>query len=142
MAHFRIPYGFEKSLELEIKDREVALNVDKEFPREPADLEEAVVEALEHPVDGEPFSSRLKKAENVLIVVDNWARLTPAYRILPPLIKQIKDKGKAVEILVANGLLREMTETELQNKLGAEVLGSRIPIYQNKASQSLSLIHI
>jgi nickel-dependent lactate racemase len=67
--------------------------------------------------------------------MDNWARLTPAHKILPPILKRIQDEGKEVEIMVANGLLREMTESELKRKFGDEILSSGIPIYQSKAQE-------
>jgi nickel-dependent lactate racemase len=62
--------------------------------------------------------------------------LTPAYKILPPILKRIREAGKEVEILVASGLLREMNEAELKRKFGEEILDSGVPIFQSKARET------
>ena len=136
MTKISVPYGIKGSLELEIEDKNLSLNTDVPFPKEMENLDQAVLYELDHPVAGEPFSERLKNAKKVVILTDNFARLTPAHRILPPILKKLREKGKEVEILVASGLLREMNETELGRKFGKEILASGIPIYQSKARET------
>ena len=136
MTKISVPYGIKGSLELEIEDKNLSLNTDVPFPKEMENLDQAVLYELDHPVAGEPFSERLKNAKKVVILTDNFARLTPAHRILPPILKKLREKGKEVEILVASGLLREMNETELGGKFGKEILASGIPIYQSKARET------
>jgi len=136
MALIRLPYGIGETRDLVIEDRNLVLHADREFPGETADLGQAVLDALDKPVQGASFSERLEKAGKVLILVDNWARLTPAHKILPPILEKIRRQGKKAEILVSNGLLREMTETELRRKFGDAILSSGIPIYQNKARET------
>ncbi len=121
---------------LEIDDRNLVLNTDVPFPKEIENLEAAILQALDNPVAGEPFSRRLEAAKKVVILTDNFARLTPAHKILPPILKRIREEGKEVEILVASGLLREMNEAELRRKFGEEILASGIPIYQSKARET------
>ena len=136
MTKISVPYGIKGSLELEIEDKNLSLNTDVPFPKEMENLDQAVLYELDHPVAGEPFSERLKNAKKVVILTDNFARLTPAHRILPPILKKLREEGKEVEILVASGLLREMNETELGGKFGKEILASGIPIYQSKARET------
>mgnify|MGYP002629758499 FL=1 len=136
MTKISVPYGIKGSLELEIEDKNLSLNTDVPFPKEMENLDQAVLYELDHPVAGEPFSERLKNAKKVVILTDNFARLTPAHRILPPILKKLREEGKEVEILVASGLLREMNETELGRKFGKEILASGIPIYQSKARET------
>ena len=136
MATIRVPYGIKGTLSLEIDDRNLVLDTDVSFPGEIEDLDRAILTALDQPVAGPSFSDRLADAERVLILTDNYARLTPAHIILPPILKKIKAAGKKAEILVANGLLREMTETELKRKFGKEILDSGVPVYQSKASET------
>ncbi len=135
MAVIHLPYGVEGTLDLEIQDKNLVLDTDVSFPEEISGLDQAVQDALDHPVEGPSFSERLRKAQKVIILMDNWARLTPADKILPPILKRIRDEGREVEIMVANGLLREMTESELKRKFGDEILSSGIPIYQSKAHE-------
>ncbi len=136
MARISVPYGVRGALDLEIEDKNLSLNTDVPFPREIENLDEAILNALDNPVAGEPFSKRLEDAKKVVILTDNFARLTPAHKILPPVLKKIKEQGKDVEILVASGLLREMNESELRRKFGDEILASGVPIYQSKARET------
>ena len=136
MTKISVPYGIKGSLELEIEDKNLSLNTDVPFPKEMENLDQAVLYELDHPVAGEPFSERLKNATKVVILTDNFARLTPAHRVLPPILKKLREEGKEVEILVSSGLLREMNETELGRKFGKEILASGIPIYQSKARET------
>ena len=136
MTKISVPYGIKGSLELEIEDKNLSLNTDVPFPKEMENLDQAVLYELDHPVAGEPFSERLKNAKKVVILTDNFARLTPAHRILPPILKKLREEGKEVEILVASGLLREMNEAELERKFGKKILASGIPIYQTKARET------
>ena len=136
MSIIHVPYGIKGILDVEIPDKNLVVDTDVPFPDEVADLDEAILKALDQPVAGPSFSERLDKARKIVILVDNFARLTPAYKILPPILKKIKEAGKQVEILVSSGLLREMTEAELKRKFGEEILASDVPIYQSKARET------
>jgi len=136
MATIQVPYGVKEALAFEIDDKNLVLDTDVSFPGEIEKLDDAVLDALDRPVAGPPLSKRLREAKRVAILTDNWARLTPAYRILPPILRRVREAGKEVEILVASGLLREMTEAELNRKFGDEILASGVPIYQSKARET------
>lgn len=136
MATIHLPYGAEGTLDFDIEDRNLILDTDVDFPGDFTDINQAVLEALDNPVEGASFSKRLESANKVLILVDNWARLTPAHRILPPILEEIRSRGKEVEIMVAHGLLRTMTESELERKFGREIIDSGVPIYQSKAQET------
>jgi len=133
MATIHVPYGIKGTLEMQVEDKNLVLNTERPFPDEIKNLEAAILDTLDHPVAGDPFSARLEKAQRVVILVDNFARLTPAYKLLLPILKKIKEAGKEVEILVASGALREMNEAELKRKLGDEILASGIPVTISKA---------
>lgn len=136
MATIHVPYGVKGTLDFEIADRNLVLDTDVPFPGQMANLDQAILGALDNPVAGEPFSQRLERAQTVCILTDNFARLTPAQQILPPILQKIKQAGKKAEILVASGLLREMNETELKRKFGPDILDSGVPIYQSKAHET------
>jgi nickel-dependent lactate racemase len=133
MSTIHVPYGVKGKIDFEIPDKNLVLNTDVPFPGEMDNLEEAILAALDNPVAGAPFSERLEKAHSVVILHDNFARLTPAWKTLPPILRRIQDAGKEVSILVASGLLREMNEAELKRKFGDEILTSGVPIYQSQA---------
>ncbi len=135
MGEIKIPFG-EKKLSLTIPGKNLAVVFDPLLPPLIRDLSGEILRALDQPVAGPPFSSQIGRGKKVLILVDNFARLTPAYLILPPILKKVKRAGAKVEILVAAGALREMNEAELRRKLGEEILKSGIPISQSRCKDS------
>jgi nickel-dependent lactate racemase len=135
MSEVKIPYG-EKQLSFEIPRKNLALVFDPPFPSPLRDLPGKITQALESPVSGPSFSRQLGKRGKVVILIDNFARLTPAGQILQPVLKTIEKAGAHAEILVASGGLREMNEAELKRKLGDEILQSGLPITQSRCKDS------
>jgi lactate racemase len=135
MAEVKIPYGV-KTLSLNIPDKNLALVFDPPFPPPIRDLSAEILRALDEPAAGLPFSARIGGGKKVLILIDNFARLTPADKILPPILDKLRKAGARIEILVASGGLREMNEAELTRKLGEEILKSGIPIFQSRCKDS------
>ncbi|MBM4331668.1 MAG: DUF2088 domain-containing protein [Deltaproteobacteria bacterium] len=130
MTTVYIPYG-NKKIPLEIPEKNLVLSADFPFPEGIQDIQGRVLEALENPVAGPAFSSYSGKGKKVVILTDNFARLTPADKLLPIILRKIKEAGGKAEILVASGALREMNEAELNRKFGEAVLASGVPVYQS-----------
>jgi nickel-dependent lactate racemase len=135
VGEVKIPYG-EKKLILEVPDKNLAVLFDPPFPPPIRDLSGEILRVLDGPVAGPKFSSQIGRGKRVLILIDNFARLTPAAHILPPILKKLKRAGAKVEILVASGALREMHEAELKRKLGQEILEGGIPVFQSRCKDS------
>ena len=114
MPVIHVPYGIKGTHDCDIEARNLVLDADSSFPGEIKGLQGEILKTLDNPVTGPTFSERLSEARKVVVLIDNFARLTPAFKILPPVLKKIRDAGKEVEILVASGLLREMNENELK----------------------------
>ena len=87
------------------------------------DPEKEVCRALQEPIGMGRFSSLVQRGTQVVIVVDDITRPTPAYRVLPPLLEELKvgDLELRVQILLALATHRPMTESEVATKIGAEV---------------------
>ncbi len=87
--------------------------------------EQLVVECLENPIGMGRLSEELKGNEKVLILVDDYTRLTPTDVILPVMIKEIISTGvplKNIELLIASGTHRAMNENEKIKKYGRWVM--------------------
>jgi len=87
--------------------------------------EEIIKEALIHPIGSLPLSQRLKGREKVLVLVDDYTRTTPTQKILPLLMEELKRTGihkERIQVLVALGTHRPMTEEEMRKKFGEEFL--------------------
>ncbi|MCC6398189.1 MAG: nickel-dependent lactate racemase, partial [Bacteroidetes bacterium] len=92
-----------------------------------ADPEDALARMLEHPVGGVPLSQQARKAGSACIVVCDITRPVPNSVILRPVLNALERGGirrDRVTILVATGLHRPSTPSELVTMLGAEIAGS------------------
>jgi nickel-dependent lactate racemase len=130
-----VPYGSEK-LPLEIADERLSLQVD--IPTVKActtqqEVEDAVWKAMNHPLDAAPFSQLVHKGDKVIILVDNFARATPAYALLPAILCFLQSVGATAKIIIASGALWEMNAAQLEAKVGRQILDSGIEIIQNQA---------
>ncbi|MGQ9542547.1 MAG: lactate racemase domain-containing protein [Candidatus Bathyarchaeia archaeon] len=134
MVEVEIPYGRE-TLKLNVEDENLLSIVNPKPTKPLRDVEGAVMRALKKPIIGSNFRSLLASGKRVALAVDNFARPTPAYQILPPILRMIEECGAESRIIIANGGLRAMTDEELEAKLGREVVESGIPIYQNVAKR-------
>jgi nickel-dependent lactate racemase len=106
--------------------------------------EQIIEETLSHPIGSPPLTQILKGREKVLVVVDDYTRSTPVQKILPCLIKELERAGvkkDGIQILVALGTHRPMTEEEMVEKFGPK-LSKQYPILNHSwwdPSQLISL---
>lgn len=130
-----VPYGADL-LKVAVADDRLALRVETPVARAfgtPQEIEDVVWQALNNPIDAMPFSQMVHKGDKVIILVDNFARATPAYLILPPILRFLASVGATAKIIIAAGALWEMKESQVEAKLGREILASGIEVLQNKA---------
>ncbi len=86
--------------------------------------------ALTHPIGAPPLQEMARGAERVVIVADDNTRLTPTHIIVPLLLNTLNEAGipdETVEILIALGTHRKMTEKEIEQKFGSETV-RRVPV--------------
>lgn len=106
--------------------------------------EEIIKGALTQPIGSPPLSQRLKGTKKVLVLVDDYTRTTPAQKILPLLMEELERIGikkERIQILVALGTHRPMTQEEMRKKFGEEFL-KQYPVLNHcwwDSSQLISL---
>ncbi len=106
--------------------------------------EEIIKRALANPIGSPPLPQRLKGREKVLVLVDDYTRTTPTQKILPLLMEELIRMGihkERIQILVALGTHRPMTEEEMRKKFGEEFL-KEFPVMNHcwwDSSQLISL---
>jgi len=96
------------------------------FPmRDAQEISDAdIKEALLTPIGSDSLSVIADGKRNVVIVVDDISRPTPAYRILPFVLKELQtthNEAKKVRIIMSLGAHRPMLRDELILKLGKEI---------------------
>ncbi len=123
MTVVEIPFG-EESLAFDVPSGSLA-QVLRPAPAAPlADLDAEIERALDHPTGQLPLSRRVKPGDRVVLVSDDNTRLTPADRILPPLLERLNAAGVPdadITCLMALGTHRYMTEAEMIAKVGRAV---------------------
>ncbi len=133
MAEIALPFaGARKTLT--VPDANLA-EVLSPRPASPlADLDAAVEAALDEPIGGPPLQSLVSPGDRVLLVSDDNTRLTPADRLIPPILDRLNRAGvpdRRIECIMALGTHRYMTEAEMVAKVGPEVF-SRIRVFNHE----------
>jgi nickel-dependent lactate racemase len=106
--------------------------------------EEIIAEGFSHPIGSKPLSKMLQGREKVLILVDDHTRSTPVQKIFPQLISELEKAGIkpiGINILVALGTHRAMTEKDIVNKFGKS-LSKQYSILNHQWWDSSQLINL
>jgi len=118
-----LPYGTE-TIEVEIpKENLISVTPPSDLPKS-KNIDEAFRNALAKPIGTPPLEKMVKKGDKIVIVIDDITRPTPSRLILEWLLKIILSQGvrKAdITILVALGLHRPLTETEIRGLTGDDI---------------------
>ncbi len=108
-------------LELQLPDE---WDVDIFWPQTPPPLSDGqIATMLETPTNQPPLRQLCAGAKWPLIIVDDLNRPTPAYRVMPFLLSQLKDAGIPLDnitILVASGMHGAVSKDAMVKKVGSE----------------------
>lgn len=117
----KFPYG-KDFLQTEIPEERLEVAVSR--PLKPLrELREAVKQGLRKPIQSKPLRRLLGRGKKVCIIVPDETRACPTKEILPPLLEELETCGlRELEILIGNGLHRGMSEQEMVELLGEEVV--------------------
>jgi nickel-dependent lactate racemase len=122
--HLEIPYG-ERRISFELDDRRVMkiVNPSEISPSLNPTLE--IENAMKNPIQGQRINELSPKGKTIAIAVDDVTRVTPTHIILPPILKSLESAGanrKDIKIIIALGTHREMTEQEMKDKYGPQIV--------------------
>jgi len=143
MAILTIPFGGEPH-ELEVPDRNLAEVLGPKPSRAVPDLDAAIEATLDAPIAQLPLETWVKPTDQVVIVSDDATRLTPAHRMLPPLLRRLNAAGVPdthIACIMALGTHRYMTEEELRAKVGDTVY-ERIRVFNHAWRDPRALVDL
>ena len=106
-------------------------------------VEELTEKALATPVDSPGLGEIVNEKTTVAILVDDPARVTPIFKMLPPILSELHKAGVPVEqitIVVALGTHRPASESDLEKKLGRRVLNGYRVVQHNCHGKNLTPI--
>lgn len=143
MATVTLPFGG-KPLDIDIPDRNLAQVLAPNRSTPVADLDAAIEAALSAPIGAAPIEERVNASDRVLIVSDDNTRLTPADRLIPPLLRRLNRAGvpdRNIRCIMALGTHRYMTTEEMAAKVGPDVFG-RIRVFNHEWRESDTLVDL
>lgn len=132
---FETPEETGISLQADIADQNLRGRFVPQEPAGIADLEAALLEAVENPVGGKRFSELIGPGKKVTFVTENQFRAAPAARLLPPLLERAAKAGSEVRVAIGCGKVPPLSPEEIAEKLGSEVAASGVPIECNDVSR-------
>jgi nickel-dependent lactate racemase len=142
MKRIALPYGV-STVEIEIPEDHPLEIASPQEVKPDADLQTLLRRAVRQPVGMAPFSTFFKGGENLLLLVDDITRPTPIDKILPVLLEEleIEKRNVKVTILIALGTHRKMTPTEIERKVGREIV-ARYPVINHDADDPSGLVFL
>ena len=121
-----IPYG-DGEKRFEVDGRNLLFSVEPSIPPRPSLREEQdeVRRAILNPI-GTPNLGKLVQPQNkVTILVDDFTRPTPAYKVIPVVLETLAKIGvaeKNIKIVIAGGMHRRLSRADMEEKVGKEIV--------------------
>jgi len=143
MTTVTMPFGG-KPLRFEVPDRNLAQVLEPNGSTPLADLDAAIATALANPIGQPPIEQWVKPSDRVLLVSDDNTRLTPADRMIPPLLARLNAAGvpdRNIGCIMALGTHRYMTEGEMTAKVGPAVR-RRIRVFNHAWREPENLVEL
>ncbi|MEM3713435.1 MAG: nickel-dependent lactate racemase [Nitrososphaeria archaeon] len=91
----------------------------------PIEEENEIIRGLQNPMGCGRLKELCDSGTKTIILVDDWTRPTPAYKIIKYVIKELKDAGvkdENVSFIIARGTHRKPTKSEIVEKLGRSIV--------------------
>lgn len=122
--NIELPYGAKK-VEFELEKKRLLSIM---TPSEIVPLKNPIFEiekVLKNPVDSPSIEELSPKGKTIAIAVDDLTRITPTHLLLPPILNLLLKAGAErnnIKIIIALGTHREMTDQEMRDKYGPQII--------------------
>ena len=116
--------GMNKEVYFDVPEKNLYYVVDRAKSRGLEDLEGQIRKSLENPIGLPPLRRLVGSESRVVLVCDDITRPTPQQSILPALVDEFNAvgvKNENIEIIIALGTHRDMTEKEILERFGKTV---------------------
>jgi nickel-dependent lactate racemase len=115
-----------------------------EVVERPIDVEKEIRASLQQPIASPPLAEIVSSGDCVLLLADDVTRPTPRSRLIPPVLDELNAAGvpdAQIAILIALGTHRPMTEGEIDEAFGREVI-RRVPVLNHDFRDPRQLVPI
>jgi len=119
-----VHYG-KRIINLNIPAGNLAFNLKANEFSPPADEAEEIKRALREPVGSGRLKDIVPPDASVVILGDDYTRVTPQAKIIPLILDELNEAGVSddhIKIIIAYGTHRPMTKDEIEKKYGRELM--------------------
>ena len=125
MKKYTYAYG-RGTMDFEVEESKVLKEIrTKEFPVI-KDIKTAVLDAINNPIGGKSLAEKIKPGDTVAFICNDPTRVANSFDFMPILVNEMNRLGvkdEDMKIVFALGTHRLMTEEEMKESVGAEVVG-------------------
>ncbi|HHD57123.1 MAG TPA: nickel-dependent lactate racemase, partial [Desulfobulbaceae bacterium] len=143
MAKVTIPFDG-KPLRFQVPDANLIEVLSPARSRPLIRLGKEIEKALDNPIGQKPLQDWVRPTDRVILISDDNTRLTPADRIIPPMLDRLNAAGVAdekISCIMALGTHRYMCREELIAKVGPGVL-ERIRVFNHEWRDPAALVDL
>jgi len=128
----------------QVEERNLLYRFIPKLPSRPSRTEEdeRVREALQNPIGSGRIENLVGKGDKVALLVDDWTRPTPAYKVVPIVLEELLNggvKAENVRIILACGTHPPLNRLQMVEKLGRNVIDRFCVQNHNPLSDLLNL---
>ena len=138
------PYTNTTSFSLTLARKNLGAVISPQEASAAVDEDATIAAALDDPLGKPPLEEAVQPGDRVLILTDDNTRPTPVRLILPHILERLQRAGVSearVQILIASGTHRPMTQEEIVAKVGAEV-ARRFPVTCHRCTDPAALVKV
>ncbi len=137
----QIPFSYPDVPRLEIPSANLLAVLDPKALDPPKPVTELVEDALDRPIGSPRLEEQVPPSTRVLILVDDITRQTPAWQLLPPILRRLGSRQNNLRILIGAGTHTAMTAQEIEKKLGPEI-PKKYPVFLHHWKDEKNLVEI
>ena len=122
--HFTIPYANER-IEFDVPDHNLAFFVHRNHLPATDNLRSSIVDSMRRPIGTPPISKLTIGKDRIVVLVDDMTRPTPLKKVLPLILEELRSEGtktEKIKIIIGLGTHRPMSEAEIKQHLGDEIV--------------------
>jgi len=122
-----VPYVDGKKT-FQIDEKNLLYNFIPKMPTRPSSTEEEekVRKALRNPIGAARIEDSVGGGDKVALLVDDWTRATPAYKVVPSVLEELLSSGveaEDVRTIIARGTHSPLNRQQMEEKIGSEIVG-------------------
>jgi lactate racemase len=123
-TRINLPYG-DQVVPIDIPSRHLRSVLSPNIVAAVSSLDDEIRRALNEPIGAPRLREKATGARNAVIIADDLTRLTPVDRVIPHVLEELNAAGMSddqITVLIALGTHRPMTEPEIDQRFGNEVM--------------------